>query len=234
MDFLKIVGASLASVVALFLLTKLMGNRQMSQLSMFDYINGITIGSIAAEMATAIEGDIWQPLVAMTIYGLLSILISMVTERSIRLRRILNGKPLVLYDKGKLFEKNLKTAKLDVNEFLTQCRTNGYFDLSQIETAVLEINGHISFLPIAEQRPVTPKDLQLDVESDSLVANIIIDGKVMWENLKNTGNNAQWLEKQLKEQHVTTGEIFLATCDCRNQFTVYKRQPKEKKRDLLQ
>lgn len=234
MDLLKIVGASLSSVVVLFLLTKWMGNRQMSQLSMFDYINGITIGSIAAEMATAIEGDIWQPLVAMAIYGLLSVLISMVTERSIRLRRILNGKPLVLYDKGKLYEKNLKMAKLDVNEFLTQCRTNGYFALSQLETAVLEINGHISFLPKAEERPVTPKDLQLRVQADGLVANVIIDGKVMWENLKNTGNNGEWLEKQLKSQHVTVGEIFLATCDCQNQFTVYKRQPKEKNRDLLQ
>ncbi len=234
MDLLKLIGAALASAASLFLLTKLMGNRQMSQLSMFDYINGITIGSIAAEMATEIEGSFWRPLAAMAVYGLLSVLISFGTEHSIRLRRLLNGKPLVLYDKGKLFEKNLKAARLDVNEFLTQCRTSGYFDLSQIETAVLEINGYISFLPSARERPVTPGDLCLPVERDGLVANVIIDGKVMGENLKNTGNNEAWLEKQLKARHVTAGEVLLATCDCHNRFTVYQRQPKEKNRDLLQ
>ncbi|MDD5952966.1 MAG: DUF421 domain-containing protein [Oscillospiraceae bacterium] len=234
MEFLKIIGASLGSVTALFLLTKLMGNRQMSQLSMFDYINGITIGSIAAEMATTIEGDVWQPLVAMSVYGLLAVLISVVTEKSIVLRRILTGKPLTLYSKGKLYQKNLKTAKLDVNEFLTQCRTSGYFDLSDLESAVLETNGRISFLPKSDARPVTPKDLQLSVPSDGLVANVIIDGKVMTENLKNTGNNLDWLEKQLKQHHVTVSEVLLATCDCHNQCTIYKRRPTEKNRDLLQ
>lgn len=231
---LKVILASLGSVTVLFLLTKLMGNRQMSQLSMFDYINGITIGSIAAEMATTIEGDVWQPLVAMAIYGGLSILISIVTEHSIRLRRLLTGKPLVLYDKGKLFAQNLKKARLDVNEFLTQCRSNGYFDLSQLETAVLETNGRISFLPHSTERPIMPRDLGLPVTEEGLVANIIIDGKVLWENLKNTGNNQDWLEKKLKENHLTVGEILLGTCDRQNRFTAYKYHPKEKNRDLLQ
>ena len=84
MEVLKILFTSFTSLAALFFLTKLMGNRQMSQLSMFDYINGITIGSIAAEMATSIDGDFWQPLVAMGVYGALSILISFVTERSMK------------------------------------------------------------------------------------------------------------------------------------------------------
>ena len=234
MEVLKILFTSFTSVAALFFLTKLMGNRQMSQLSMFDYINGITIGSIAAEMATSIDGDFWQPLVAMGVYGALSILISFVTERSMKLRRFLTGKPLILYEKGRLYRWNLQKAKLDVNEFLTQCRSNGYFDLSQLEAAILETNGRVSFLPKGDYRPVTPSDLELQVSKDGLVANVIIDGKVMEENLKNIGNNREWLEKQLQQNHLTVKEILLATCDQQNQFTVYKRIPEGKERDLLQ
>ncbi|MCI9576268.1 MAG: DUF421 domain-containing protein [Clostridiales bacterium] len=232
MDFLYIVLASICSIIVLFLLTKIIGNRQMSQLSMFDYINGITIGSIAAEMATAIE-DVWQPLVAMIIYAIAAVSISLINSKSIRMRRILNGKSLVLFENGKLYFENLKKAKLDLGEFLSQCRISGFFDLSQLQAAVLETNGHISFLPMEDQRPLTPKDLHLTVAPDRLVANVILDGQVMEENLHNIGNNQEWLEKQLKQQHYKVSEILLATCDCQNTLTIYPKTHKRKDRDIF-
>ena len=232
MNFLYIVLASICSIVVLFLLTKIIGNRQMSQLSMFDYINGITIGSIAAEMATAIE-DVWQPLIAMIIYAIAAVSISFVNSKSLRMRRILNGKSLVLFENGKLYFENLKKAKLDLGEFLSQCRINGYFDLSHLQAAVLEPNGHISFLPLENQRPLTPKDLNLSVAPDRLVANVILDGQVMKENLHNIGNNQEWLEKQLKQQHYKVSEILLATCDCQNTLTIYPKTHKRKDRDIF-
>jgi len=139
---------SISSLIVLFILTRIMGKRQMSQLTMFDYINGITIGSIAAEMATSLDGDVWQPLFAMIIYALFAILMSYASIKSINIRRFLVGKPFLLYENGKLFNKNLKKAKLDVNEFLTECRTNGYFYLSDIQSAIFETNGKISFIPV--------------------------------------------------------------------------------------
>ena len=114
---------SLFSIIVLFLLAKLMGNRQVSQMSMFDYVNGITIGSIAAEFATSLEDDYWMPLTAMVVYGVTAALISYITCKSMAARKFINGKPVVLYENGKLYEKNLAAAKLDINEFLTQCRT---------------------------------------------------------------------------------------------------------------
>lgn len=123
MDLLKIVALSFGSLIFLFILTKLMGNKEMSQLSMFDYIIGITIGSIAAEMSTALESDFMQPVVAMAVYAAVSIIISIFSYKSLKFRRIISGNSLILFDNGQLYRDNLKKAKLDLNEFLMQCRT---------------------------------------------------------------------------------------------------------------
>lgn len=200
MDLWKIALSSVGSIIVLFLLTKLMGNKQMSQLSMFDYINGITIGSIAAEMATSLEDDFWKPLLAMTIYAVTSFLISIFTCKSIKMRRFMNGRAIVLFEGGKLYNKNLLRAKIDIDDLLTQCRNNGYFNLAEIQSAILETNGIISFLPKSDIRPVNVSDMQIDAEQEKPVANVIMDGKVLEGNLKYTGNNLEWLHKQLKSQ----------------------------------
>ena len=140
MQILYIIILSTASIVELFILCKLMGYRQLSQLSMFDYVNGITIGSIAAEMATSQDDSFVEPLVAMIVYALAAILLSWWSSKSIRARRIISGNPALLLNNGKLFEKNFRKAKIDLNEFLSQCRINGYFDISQLESAILEEN----------------------------------------------------------------------------------------------
>lgn len=127
MDLLKIVALSFGSLIFLFILTKLMGNKEMSQLSMFDYIIGITIGSIAAEMSTALENDFMQPVVAMAVYAAVSIIISICSYKSLKFRRIISGNSLILLDNGELYRDNLKKAKLDLNEFLMQCRTARIF-----------------------------------------------------------------------------------------------------------
>lgn len=127
------------------------------------------------------------------------------------------------------------TAKIDINEFLMQCRVNGYFDLANIETAILEANGQISFLPIANQRPVTGKDLNINPNQDYLVANVIIDGNIMQKNLAHTGHNETWLHKQLKAQDITQiSDVLLATCDSNNTLRIYKKNTKDMKKDFLE
>lgn len=149
MILIKIVFLSLGSIIILFILTKIMGNREMSQLSMFDYIVSITIGSIAAEMSTSLENNFLEPVIAMAVYGIVATVISYFTCKSIKIRRIVSGRGKILYDNGKLYRKNLIKSKLDLNEFLMQCRINGYFNLADIQTAILEPNGRISFLPVS-------------------------------------------------------------------------------------
>ncbi|MBO5056569.1 MAG: DUF421 domain-containing protein [Lachnospiraceae bacterium] len=233
-EVLYIIALSLGSIIAIFILTKLMGYRELSQMSMFDYIIGITIGSIAAEMATSLENNFVQPLTAMIVYALTALFLSWLSMKSVKARKVIEGTPLVLLKNGELYRENLKKAKIDVTEFLMQCRVNGYFDVSKIETAILEGNGKISFLPKASDRPVTPSDMQLSPQQDYLVANVILDGKVMRKNLEHTGNDEKWLQNQIKGQGAKKIEdVLLATCDASNQVTVYLKENKKEAKDVL-
>lgn len=224
MNFFKIALSSIGSIFFLFILTKLMGSREMSGLSMLDYINSITIGSIAGEMATSPDKCFFESLVALFIYALSSILLSFVTSKSIKCRRVLTGRSLILLDNGKIYNNNLKKSKMDINEFLVQCRTNGYFNLEDIETAILEPNGKVSFLPSNKSKPITPSDLNLNLAQNRPIYNVIIDGKVLEDNLKSTGNNLEWLETALIKQNITNfSDVFLATCDENNNLNIYTK-----------
>lgn len=235
MDFVKVFFMSIGSIIALFISTKVIGNKQMSELSMFDYINGITIGSIAAEMATALENDFYYPLMAIAIYTIVIWLISIISEKSLKSRRIFAGRSIILMENGKLFEKNLRTAKIDINDFLTQCRINGYFNIDDIDTAILEQNGKISFLPKSDTKPLTPRDINLSPEQEKLSQVVILDGHIMTENLKRSGNNKKWLESELKKQKIgNIKDVYLAECDNNNNLSVFKRLEEAPKNDPFQ
>ncbi|MCM1499935.1 MAG: DUF421 domain-containing protein [Clostridium sp.] len=234
MEYLTVAYQALFSAIALLILTKLMGYRQVSQFSMFDYVNSITIGSIAAEMAIDLDGNYLKPLVAMVVYAVFVLLLSKCSEKSIVLRRLINGKAIVLYQNDELYNENLRKAKMNVDEFLVECRINGYFDLSQVESAVLEPNGKVSFLPVTQERPATPKDLGIVPSQEELFANVIIDGKVLEYNLKHVGKDMNWLNQQLDGQNVKKIEdVFLAICDKQGNFHVYPKINHVVDRDIL-
>ena len=218
MDIIKVVLQSFLSIGILFLLTQLTGRRSIHQLSAFDYINSITIGSIAAELATDLES--WElSLTAMLIYGFVTALINWATCKSLWLRRHINGRPIILYESDMIQKDNLNKAKMDINEFLTQARLAGYFDLFQVKCAVMETNGQISFLPKSQQRPVTPQDLALKTEEASLPVSLIFDGRVLTQNLTSFGKDLRWLNEQLHAQKIgQTREVFYACCDENGNF----------------
>lgn len=229
MDLLKVALTSIVSLVTLFLLSKLMGNKQISQLSMFDYIIGISIGSIAAEFATELENP-EHSLLAMIIYALSAYLVSVITAKSTRMRKIIIGRPLILYDKGKLYRDNFKKARLDLSDFLTHCRTQGFFDLSQVQTAVFEYNGSISILPIEEFRPLTPSDVDFKPTQQEILINVILDRNINTENLKHTGNDMTWLNNELHNQgYRNEKEIYLGTVNTTdNTLQLYPFEVKNK------
>ena len=221
MDFLKIIATSLLSAVALFLIAKIMGHKQMAQLNFFDYITGITIGSIGAELATELETP-WKPLLAMAIYGTISAVLSHVTSKSHKMRKYINGTPTIILNDGKLYRKNMKKAKLDLSEFMVMCHQQGFFNLNDIQTAVFEYNGHITILPKSEKRPVTPFDMNLNPEKETIFTEIIMDGKILHDNIKRKGLDLIWLEKELKSQGFKNAkEVFLAVCDDNNTLSIF-------------
>ena len=209
MEIIKLILTALLSVVALFIIAKLMGHKQVAQLDFFDYVSGITIGSIGAELATELEAP-WKPLIALVLYGFVSVFLSLLTHKFPKTRKYINGTPTILMNAGKLYRKNMKKAKLDLSEFLLLCREQGYFDLNEIQTAIFEQNGKLSILPKATNRPITPNDMKITAKATYIGTEVIMDGRVMGENLTRLGRDERWLEAQLKSQGFKDAkEIFL-------------------------
>ena len=223
MNFLMLCLTASGSFGALFLVAKFIGHKQIAQLDFFDYITGITIGSIAAEMATELE-EPWKPFTAMVVYGGATVLLSVISKRFPRSRKYLNGTPTILMDRGKLYYENLKKAKLDLSEFMVMCRQQGYFDLTNIQTAVFEYNGKLTILPVSSQRPMTPSDMNLAPEQELLFTELIMDGRILEGNLKRMGLDLTWLDKQLKQYHIASAQdVFLAVCDRNLKFVLYEK-----------
>ena len=201
---------ALLSVLALFVLTKIMGHKQVAQLDFFDYVSGITIGSIGAELATELE-EPYKPLIALCVWGAASVVLNLVTSKIPKARKYINGAPTILMSDGKLYRENLKRAKLDLSEFMLLCREKGYFDLDEIQVAVFEHNGQLTVLPRSESRPLTPEDVGIPTKAAHIGTELIMDGRIMGENLTRLGRDAAWLKNRLKSEGVyDTKEIFLA------------------------
>lgn len=223
MPVLTLCLTTVGSFAVLFLVAKFIGHKQIAQLDFFDYITGITIGSIAAEMATELE-EPWKPLLAMVIYGGITLSLSLISSRFPRSRKYLNGTPTILLDHGKLYYENMKKARLDLSEFLVLCRQQGYFDLTTIQTAIFEYNGKLTILPVTTQRPVTPQDMALTPDQELMFTELIMDGRILEDNLHRMGLDRTWLDKQLKQRHISSAkEVFLAVCDRNLKFVLFKK-----------
>lgn len=234
-ELLDVTIRAISSLVTLFLVTKMLGKKQISQLSLFDYVIGISIGNFAAEMTINLESHELNGIWAVVLFGLFAYLISWLTMKSIVLRRFFMGTPTVIIQDGKILEKNLKKVKFDINDMLEEIRGAGYFDLSEVEYAVMEANGKFSILLKPEYRPVTPKDMNLKVPKESLCANIIIDGKIMHNNLYNINKDEKWLNKELKVKgYRDISKILLATIDSNQKITIYERNYNIDSKDVLE
>ena len=179
MEVLQVVLASLFSAVILFIIAKVIGHKQVAQLEFFDYITGITIGSIAAELATTLDKPWWKPTISMLVFGSITVALSIITRRFAKSRKFINGTPTIIMNDGKLYRENMKKAKLELSEFLLLCRQEGYFNLNDIQTAVFEYNGKLSILSVSTKRPLNPEDMELNPKPEHIGTEIIMDGRVM-------------------------------------------------------
>lgn len=234
LETLSIIPRSLFSLIALFFITKMIGKKQVSELSLFDYVIGISIGNFTAEMTLDLDGHYMHGVIAMLVFGLFAWFVSFITMHSIKLRRFLVGVPTYLIENGKIIEKNLKKTMLDINDLLEECRIGGVFDISEIEYAIMEANGKISILLKKNYMPVSVKDMNLILEPTSLCANIIIDGNIMTKNLQNSGKNEDWLYNQLNINNKKLQEILLATLDRNNNLIFYEKNQNLEIKNVLE
>ena len=193
-------------------------------MNIFDYIIGISIGSIAAEMSLNKDVNFFEGALSMSIYALVSYFITILTMKSIIARRYIIGSPTIIIQNGKILFNNLKKAKMDVSDLLEQARANGYFDLSEIEYSLMESDGKLSFLPKSKYVPVTPKDMKLKTDYKGLCSNLVIDGNIMENNLKNINKDKKWLLTRLEnEGYKNLDNILLVICDSKEKLTVYEK-----------
>lgn len=221
MDFAYIIILSAVSVAVLFIITKIIGFRQISEMSFFDYVIGITIGSVAAEMATNIDLEWWKGILAMAVYGVLGVLFSVLSQKSVRARKFISGKPIIIIERGKISKKGMKKARIELDDLLSSARGNGFFNLSDIDYAIMETTGKISFQPVAQKRPLNPKDFNFSPEREGLYINVIMDGHIIYDNLSVAGVTKKELENMLKAKGDRLDNILLATIDINKQLTTY-------------
>ena len=233
-EILEVSYRAIISLVTLFLITKILGKKQVSQLSLFDYVIGISIGNFAAEVTINLEAKWINGVVAVLIFGLVAYFVSIITMKSIVARRFFMGSPTIIIQNGKIIKESLKRVKLDINDLLEECRNNNVFDLNQINYALMEANGKLSILLKPEYLPLTPKDMKLNPEKNGLVANVIIDKKIMQENLKQMNKDDKWLLKKLKTKKVKLEDILLCTMDINDKLTIYKQKENEEIKNILE
>ena len=234
-NFFNICFRTILVLIILFFITKMMGKKQISELNFFDYVVGITIGSIAADISLDIEKDMIAGIAALFIYGFISYIISFVSIKSILARRFFIGVPTVLVEKGKIIESGLKKSKIDVNDLLMEARENGYFNLDEIDYALMEVNGNISFLPKEKEKPVTKRDMKIKCSNEGLTVNAIIDSKYMVNNMKAINKDKEWLDHELKVNgYDNYDNILLATIDNNYKVTIYEKNVKPDKNTVLE
>lgn len=223
-ELLLVIARTILVLIILFFLTKCMGKKQVSQMNMYDYLIGITIGSVAADISLDLQKNIIAGISSLIVYGLSGVIVTWLTLKSISARRILCGIPTILVEEGKIIEKNLRKEGIDINELQEEARQNGYFDLSKINYAVLETTGNISFLAKSEDTPLTKGDMKIKQKDEPLSANIIIDGTLLENNLKNMNKDQIWLEKELKNKgYQDYKNILLMTLDNNEKVTIYQK-----------
>lgn len=226
-EIIMIITRSILSVLCLFIVTKMLGKKQISQMTIYDYIIGITIGSIVADSIVSIDKNFINGIVSIFIFGIVGFGLSILAIKSSKASDILNGKPLFLMEAGEFNFENLKIAKITVEKFIECSRLKGYYDLNVLDYAILETNGKISFLPKAEYQNSTPIDFKASEKNkktkQTLCNNLIIDGVILKETLIELGKDEAWLTKELSKLKINDyHKILLATIDGRGKIRIYK------------
>ncbi|GAA0593605.1 DUF421 domain-containing protein [Virgibacillus siamensis] len=213
-EFLLTIIRSILAFLLLMVMARIMGKKQVSQLTFFDYCVGITIGSIASAMAIDQNIKITNGLVGLIIMGLFPVLLAYGSMKSLKFRRLTDGKASVLIEDGKVLEKNMKKSKMNIDELMLFLREKNVFKLSDVEMAVIETNGQLSVLKKSDQQPLTAKQLGITVNMEQGPAIVIMDGKLMNKSLQSLGYSSEWLKGEIQKQGATDYEdVFLGQID---------------------
>ncbi|MDQ0232088.1 DUF421 domain-containing protein [Metabacillus malikii] len=210
-EYVVIAGRALLSFIILFSLARMLGKKQISQLTFFDYVVGIAIGTMAASIAINTSIKYTYGIIGLIVYSIMSLLISFGALKSFKFRDLVESSPSILIKDGKILEENLAKHKMTFDDLLNGLRVKSAFNVSEVELAMLETDGQISVMKKPEYQALTPKDIGLSVEADHAPSLIIIDGTLLEKRLNYLGYKEEWLLTEIKKKGATTiKDVFLA------------------------
>lgn len=219
-EWLDIVVRSVIFVVVLFIITKWLGKKQISELSFFEYVTGISIGSIGAEVAMGLERSILHGIIGIVIFAAIPFFSGLLSLKSKAFRDFVEGKGSVFIKDGKIMEDNLKKERYTTDELLELLRRKDVFQVADVEFAVLEPTGDLSVMLKKDYQPLTAKDLNLTLPSVKEPQTIIMDGEIMDEPLATIGRSRLWLHTELEKLGVTIENVFLGQVNSYGELTV--------------
>ncbi|MGI5852799.1 MAG: DUF421 domain-containing protein [Bacillota bacterium] len=218
---MQVIWRSVISFFVLLLFVRLIGKQQVSELTNFDYIVGITIGSIASFASVEIKENFPAALVGIIVWALLAILLSYAGLHSVWIRKIVDGEAVVVIEDGCIKEDSLRRIRVSLDELLSQLRTLQIFDISEVEFAMFEPTGKLSVRKKSQLRTITPADLQLSTRYEGMPTNLIDDGTILVDALKSLGLSKAWLMHQLEKKAITDPRsVTLAQLDTKGQLYV--------------
>ncbi|WP_223700644.1 DUF421 domain-containing protein [Sutcliffiella deserti] len=204
---------SFTIIIGLFIITKLLGKKQLSKLSFFEYIVGITVGDIAGTLSIDPSLEIKSGVTSILIWALFPLVISQISLKSKKFRDFFEGNATVFVENGKILERNLQKEKYSIDEFMEQLRKKNIFHIDSIEFATLEANGDFSVMLKKGYQPLTYSDLFSNVPHNQVPQTVIMDGDILDESLGKLGLNRGWLKAELEKQQVLQESVFLAQVD---------------------
>ncbi len=227
---LVVVVRAIISFFTLLIFTKILGKEQISQLTFFDYILGITIGSIASEATVDLSSRIWPHFIGLLSWAILAYLMQYISLKWRYASKVIEGEPVIVIMNGKIMDNVLKKMKFRVSDILELLRNQGIFDMNEVDYALLETNGSLSVLKKAEHLPLTPKDMNIEVEPTGISTELVYDGKLIEQNLRQMNKDKKWLMNQLKKHGIKDiSEVLLVTLNDAGSLYVDKYKDNIKK-----
>lgn len=218
---------------SLLIFTRILGKQQISQLTFFEYILGITIGSIAAELTVDLSSRAWPHFVGLFTWFILTLALQLFTMKSKKFAVFIEGEPTVLIMNGKILEKAMKRVRIRITDLLELLRQKDIFDISEVEIAVIEINGTLSVIKKSEYEYVTLKDMKIKKSNKGLNTDIIHDGIILEENMKNKNLSMNWLLDQLNNRNIKDpSEVFYATINSSGNIFISKYEDQNNENEI--
>lgn len=207
--------------ISLLVFTRILGKTQVGQLTFYEYVSGITIGSLAANIAAADVDKVWNHYYDLVLFVILTYAVSVITVKSRPLRKLMDGSPTIVVENGSIIEENMHKLRYDLDELQGQLREQGVLDSAEVQYAILETTGKLSVIKKTDYQPLTKSDFNIHLPDPVFPVELIMDGVIIERNLNRQNHSKAWLEQQLTERNIhDISEVTYAGIDSKGQLFI--------------